>query len=135
MKGSAGRPVSSGSDAGNWRSYQASLILFACAPLSKTVVLSLPAAVLLVIYWKRGRIAARDVLRLAPFFAVGRSMRLFTSWVETHEILAVGQDWSLTLAERCLVAGRALWFYAAKPVAPVNLTVWGSTRSMCSRSI
>ena len=105
-----------------WLYYCLSLGLFTGALLSKTVTLTLPAAMLLVIYWKRGRIRARDVVQLAPFFAVGLGLGLVTAWVETHQMRAQGQYWSLTVLERCLIAGRALWFYAGKLVAPVNLT-------------
>src|SRR4051812_47674469 len=49
--------------------YSLALVLFACALLSKTVTGSLPAVVLLLIWWKRGRIRLKeDVLPLLPFF-------------------------------------------------------------------
>jgi hypothetical protein len=43
--------------------YFLSLAFFVCAMLSKTVAASLPAAMLLVTWWKRGRIEWRDVRR------------------------------------------------------------------------
>jgi Flp pilus assembly protein TadD len=42
--------------------------------------------------------------------------------MEKEHVGAKGQDWSLTPAERVLVAGRATVFYASSLVFPVNLT-------------
>lgn len=50
------------------RLYLASILLFFAALLSKMVACTLPAALLLLIWWKRGRVGTRDVRRLAPFF-------------------------------------------------------------------
>ena len=47
--------------------YWVSFALFVCALLSKTVTASLPAALLLVLWWQRGRLDwRRDVLPLVP---------------------------------------------------------------------
>jgi len=94
--------------------YVLSLLLFACALLSKTAGCTLPAALLLVVWWKRDRVAWRDAVPLLPFFALSLAMGLITAWVERVHVGAVGQEWSLTWLERCLVAGRAVWFYLGK---------------------
>ena len=52
--------------------YAAGLLLFACALLSKTVTATLPAAALLVLWWKRGAVGRREVRALAPFLAAWR---------------------------------------------------------------
>jgi tetratricopeptide (TPR) repeat protein len=104
------------------RYYFAALLLFLGALLSKTVVCSLPAALLLVLWWKKERLEWRDILPLGPFFAFGGIVGVTTPWLETHLVKAQGADWSLTFAERCLIAGRALWFYAGKLVWPSSLT-------------
>ena len=44
---------------GRWRWYAAALLFFLMALLSKTVTSTLPAAILLVIWWKRGHIDRR----------------------------------------------------------------------------
>jgi tetratricopeptide (TPR) repeat protein len=101
------------------------LVLFGCALLSKTVTASLPAALLVVIWWRRGRFAKGgwwEAARLVPFFVLGIVMGVTTAWLERHQVGAEGEEWSLTLVERFLVAGRALWFYAGKLVWPVGLT-------------
>ena len=109
----------------SWRSlvlYLLSLALFICALFSKTVTASLPAALLLVIWWKHGRIAGRDVWPLLPFFVAGAALGLVTSWLERTHVGANGPEWALSFFDRCLIAGRALWFYAGKLFWPANLT-------------
>jgi len=104
------------------RWYYLSLLFFVLALFSKTVACSLPVALLLVIWWKRGKIEAREFWPLVPFFAVGFALGMLTSWMEKHQVGAEGIDWNLTPGQRCLIAGRALWFYAGKLAWPVNFT-------------
>jgi len=101
--------------------YVAGLLLFACALFGKTVTCSLPAAMLLVLWWKKGSVRGRELLALAPFFALGLAMGLTTAWLEKHQVGAVGIEWDLSFVESCLLAGRALWFYLGKLVWPVEL--------------
>ncbi|HEY1602793.1 MAG TPA: tetratricopeptide repeat protein [Pirellulales bacterium] len=102
--------------------YLASLLLFVAALFSKTVVVSMPAVLLVLIWWKRGQIVWGDVLPLLPFLAVGVSLGLITVWAESHVVGAVGDEWALTSVQRLLLAGRDLWFYAGKLAWPVPLT-------------
>jgi tetratricopeptide (TPR) repeat protein len=96
--------------------------LFVAALLSKSVTASLPAALLVLFWWRRGRLTARrDVLPLVPWFATAIAAGLFTSWVE-RGLGAHGEEYSWTLVQRCLLAGRALWFYAGKLLWPSDLT-------------
>ena len=110
-------------DAGQrWRFYALSLFLFLCALLSKTITCSLPAAILLVLWWQRDRIRWRDILSLTPFFIVGVALGLTTVWLEKYHVGAQGEEWALSLVDRFLVAGRVLWFYAGKLLWPHRLT-------------
>jgi protein O-mannosyl-transferase len=95
---------------------------FVLAVLTKTVTATLPAALLVVLWWKNGRVGwKRDVMPLVPWFAFGASAGLFTAWVEWRFIGARGSAFELTFLQRLLLAGRVLCFYAAKVVWPVNL--------------
>jgi tetratricopeptide (TPR) repeat protein len=101
-----------------WGPYALSLALFCAALLSKTVVLTLPAVVAVILWWKRGRIGARDLVPLVPFLAVGIPAGLHTAWLERHHVGAVGAEWALPPLARVVLAGRALWFYAGKLAWP-----------------
>jgi tetratricopeptide (TPR) repeat protein len=105
-----------------WAWYALSLGLFVAALLSKTVVSTLPAVILVLYWWKRGRVIPRDVMPLVPFFAIGIGLGLNTAWLERHQVGAVGEEWSLTAVDRILLAGRIVWFYAAKLVWPYPLS-------------
>ena len=115
-------PLTSTKGGRSWGLYAFSLFLFVCALLSKTVTCSLPAAILLVLWWKRARICWRDILNLIPYFVVGALFGLTTVWLEKYQVGAYGEEWALSFLDRCLVAGRALWFYAGKLLWPHNLT-------------
>jgi tetratricopeptide (TPR) repeat protein len=101
--------------------YAAALIFFVLALFSKTVTASLPAAALLLLYWKRGRITRRDVIPLLPFFAAALAMGSVTSWMERTVVGARGPEWDLSFAQRLLIAGKALWFYLGKLLWPARL--------------
>jgi tetratricopeptide (TPR) repeat protein len=120
--GFAGLDPARPSAAGRARWYGLAFGLFACALLSKTVACTLPVAFLLVLWWKRGRIRAREVAQLAPFLAAGLALGLLTASIERTSVGAAGAAWDLSLAERCLIAGRAVCFYAAKLAWPSGLT-------------
>ncbi|HEV2055363.1 MAG TPA: hypothetical protein VGV06_09340 [Methylomirabilota bacterium] len=66
-------------DARDWWPYSVALVLFVCALLSKTVTASLPAAILLIIWWKEGRLGwRRRVVPLVPYFVIGATLGLAT---------------------------------------------------------
>src|SRR5262249_28109720 len=67
-----------------WGYYAASLALYFVALLTKTVVAPLPAVLLVIYWWKRGRLRWRDVVALCPFFAIGIGMGLMSIWFERH---------------------------------------------------
>ena len=113
MSGSAGR--------GAARFYVLSLVLFVCALLSKTVTCTLPAALLLVLWWK-DRLDGRRAMSLLPFFVIGVGMGLVTVWLERHHVGAMGEAWELSFLERCLLACRIVCFYATTLLWPAGLT-------------
>lgn len=96
---------------------------FVLALLTKTVTATLPAALLVVLWWKRGRLDwRRDVLPLLPWFAAGVAAGLFTAHFERTLIGASGGAFALNFLERLLLAGRIFWFYIGSLVWPLNLT-------------
>ena len=102
--------------------YGLAFVLFLCALLAKTTTFSLPAVILLIGWWKRGQIRWRaDVLPTLPFFALALGLCAVTAWLEKYHVGAQGSDFALTFPQRCLIAGRAFWFYLGKLLWPANL--------------
>jgi len=102
--------------------YGLAFVLFLFALLAKTTTFSLPAAILLIGWWKRGQIRWRaDVLPTLPFFALALGLCAVTAWLEKYHVGAEGSDFALTFPQRCLVAGRAFWFYLGNLFWPSNL--------------
>jgi tetratricopeptide (TPR) repeat protein len=92
--------------------YSWALGLFVLALLTKTVTATLPAALLVVLWWRRGSLGwRRDVLPLIPWFAVGAASGTFTAWMEEKFIGAEGADFSLTALQRVFLAARDVAFY------------------------
>ena len=102
--------------------YGLAFVLFLAALLAKATAFSLPAVILLICWWKRGRLRWRaDIMPSLPFFAVAIGLCLGTAWLEKNHVGAKGPDWVISFPERCLIAGRALWFYSGKLCWPANL--------------
>ena len=100
--------------------YVLALALFAAGLLAKSVVVTLPAALLILAWWKQGDIRARDLVRLAPFFLVG-----FAIVAADYQFYAGREplDLAWTFPERVLIAASALWFYVGKLIWPFDFAV------------
>ncbi len=117
------------------RWYLGALGLFVLALLSKTATVMLPAVLPVIFWWQRGRLSwKRDLLPLVPFFLVGGLAATMTVRVE-RDTGAVGSDFAFGYLERCLIAGRAVWFYLGKLVWPLDLVFfyprWQVSRGEC----
>jgi len=123
------------------RHYFWALALFGLSILGKTATATLPAALLVVFWWRRGRLTWRSEVRpLVPWLVLGAAAGIFTSWVEGHHlggkgIGAEGAEFDLTWPGHVLLAGRAIWFYLGSlawpfhlnflyPRWPIDGTVW-----------
>ena len=110
--------------------YWFAFALFTCAILTKSVTATLPAALLVVVWWQRGLSRAesrgllewrRDVLPLVPWLAIAAAAGAFTAWFEHQIIGAKGEAFDLTIIERVTLAGRVIWFYLGKLFWPAPL--------------
>jgi tetratricopeptide (TPR) repeat protein len=101
------------------RWFELSLVCFAAALLSKPSTVMLPLVLLLIVWWRQGRLQRADVVRVWPFFALAFAMSLLTVVEQRRMITA---EWAMSVTERLILAGKALWFYAAKLLWPANLT-------------
>jgi tetratricopeptide (TPR) repeat protein len=116
----AGRDTAPAAEPG-WRHYALALGCALLAILSKPSTVMLPVALGLCVWWARGRIAGREALRLAPFFALSAVAAGWTIWEQKFNSGAIGPEWNQSLAERFAIAGRAFWFYLQKLVWPEPL--------------
>jgi len=105
-----------------WQSYTLTLFLFLCGMLSKTAVVTLPLVLLLLAWWKDPTGWRRVLRPLVPFVLIGAVLMLVTMW---KEYLGLEEPGSIvppmSVVERGLLAGRALWFYAGKLFWPATL--------------
>jgi hypothetical protein len=102
--------------------YAWSLVFGLGAVLSKPSTVVLPVVLLLGVWWLRRGWRWVDVARTAPFFAMSLGMSVLTVLEQQRHITASGSDeWKLGIAERFVVAGKNLWFYADKVVLPFDL--------------
>ena len=95
---------------------------FLLALATKSVTATLPAVLLVILWWKRGQVSwTRDVRPLIPWFAMALAAGLFTAWAERRLIGAEGSAFDLSAGQRLLLAGRVIWFYLGKLIWPAQL--------------
>lgn len=98
-----------------WYLYIFSLLFFVCALLSKSMAITFPAAILLLLWWKQNKLYKRDIFSLMPFFGVSLLYAigdfLFTRYQEPL-------TFHFTIMEKFLIIGRSLWFYIGKIFFP-----------------
>jgi tetratricopeptide (TPR) repeat protein len=110
------------SDSRNGWAYGRALVFFGLALGTKSVTATLPAALLVVLWWKNGELNwRRDVVPLIPWFVAAVIAGIFTAWVERRMIGADGAAFALSSVQRLLLAGRVVWFYLEKLVWPLDL--------------
>ncbi len=100
----------------------AALLLFVAGLASKTSIVPLPLVLLIISWWKRGRLSWKhDMLPVVPFFLVALAYGSVTIWVEHRFVGTQGNEFAISFPDRCLIAGRAFWFYLGKIIWPGNL--------------
>jgi protein O-mannosyl-transferase len=109
-------------DSSRPRIYAIATVWFLCALLSKSVTATLPAALMVVSWWRNGRLSwSREGRYLGPWLALAVASGLLTSWVERTIGGAQGGDFDLAFGQRLLLAGHTLWFYVGIFLWPTNL--------------
>jgi len=103
--------------------YAAATAFFLLAVLTKSVTATLPAALLLALGWRHGRVEWRkDVLPLVPWVAAAGAVAVFTGWIEHRMIAENGAEDPLDWAQRLLLPGRIIAFYVGHLFWPAGLT-------------
>lgn len=103
------------------RSYLAAMLCLACSLLAKSITATWPFAILVLLWWRNGRLTIRDVLPLIPAVAMVVASGLATWWIEKNQVGARGPEFAWTLADSWIIAGRSIWFYAGKLLWPFGL--------------
>jgi len=94
------------------------VVMFALAMLGKGSAAVLPLVLLLLAWWRRGRVTRQDLVRIAPFAVVAAILVVVNVWFQTH---GAGNIRDVTLVERVLGAGAVVWFYLYKALLPFKL--------------
>src|SRR4051794_8505669 len=101
--------------------YLLAFLCFFLALFSKTTACTLPFALLLISWLKRGSVSVQRIVQLVPFLAAGIGMGLVSMWWERFHQGTQGELFSIGIIERLLVAARGFWFYLVKLAWPAQL--------------
>lgn len=119
------RAQTTGQGRGRSIALSVSILLFALALLGKISVVVFPFILLALIGWTKFRDAktrVRAVGTVAPYFVLSLVGGLVSLWYQRHRAMALASEADFKpLTERLAIAGRALWFYLSKAIAPLNL--------------
>ena len=107
--------------AGRLRWYLLSYAAFLAGLFSKTAIVTLPAVMLILAWWQRGKLTWRDVARTAPFFLTSLVLGLVTIWFQYGKAIGRGIVRPEGFFSRLAGTGWALWFYLYKTFLPFNL--------------
>jgi tetratricopeptide (TPR) repeat protein len=108
---------------GRWNWYGLALAAFLLALLGKTAVAMLPVILLGCVWWKRGRVQWKDVVRSVPFFVLSLFLGLVTIWFQFEHILKGHPVRTNGFFSHVIMAGEVPWFYLSKAFWPVGLTL------------
>ncbi len=101
--------------------YFLALLAFLAAMLSKSSVVMFPFLILLYVWWQRGAISLRDLVRSAPFFLVSLALGSVTLLFQLHR--AIGNE-PIPIGgfdSRLAIAGMSTLFYLSKIFWPFGL--------------
>jgi Tfp pilus assembly protein PilF len=120
--------------AGEWGWYALAVLCGAAAMLSKPSTVVLPLVLLLCVWWERGRWRWADrrpkrpqagtlaLLRTVPFFMLAVGTSFLAVFEQRWQVSRMGPTMArLDAAQRLVIAGKAVWFYAAKLFWPASL--------------
>ena len=102
------------------RRYGLVLALFAAGLLAKNMVVTLPAVLVVLHWWRHGRVDKQAALLLAPLFAVAFAFIALDMWTVEK---ATPLDFGFSFVERTLMAALAVWLYVGQLVWPADLPV------------
>ena len=106
---------------GGRRSYIQALVFLVAGLLCKSIVVTLPLALLLWHWWQQGRVTPAAVRTVAPLLLLAAGITLADwGYYKGREVIALeAYSW----VEHGLLAARVLWFYVGKLLWPTELAV------------
>ena len=113
--------------------YAFSIVMFLLAMLAKTSMVAMPVVILLYVWWKRGAVTMRDLVRAAPYFLISIVLGIITIYYQHGR--AIGQETIIVppyvtearlpsvrgILSRLAIAGMSILFYLKLLIWPVNL--------------
>lgn len=105
------------------RGYGLALLLYTAALLSKSSVVTLPAVLLALTWWKRGRFDGRDVRAIVPFLVLATAAGVGLTWFQAHRVLGGEVVRPEGLASRLAASGWILWHYLRVDLLPIDLPI------------
>ncbi len=108
--------------------YLVSLVLFACAMLSKSAIIGFPVVLGLWLIWKRAKPVAKratsppifkEILPILPYALIAVAIG-GGDYLNARSRMESPAG-SLSILQRTAIAGRAVWFYVGKFLWPANL--------------
>lgn len=103
--------------------YILSLILFALALGAKASVVIFPAVLTACLCRRRGRLSLSSLAQTVPFWLLALLAAIVTVAYQHGNAMGEPVDGPANPVERLVLAARATWFYAAKTLAPINLSM------------
>jgi tetratricopeptide (TPR) repeat protein len=103
------------------RLYTLAMVCAIAAVLTDRIGDVLPFVLLVLLWWKRGRLSRLEWQRLTPFLLIGVLGSVATIYSAVTSNDPSGPGGGFPLISRISAAGEAVWFYAAKIVWPYPL--------------
>ncbi len=105
------------------RWYLLAALAFIAAMLSKAQVIMAPLVLLGIAWWRRRRIARRDVLAAVPLLILSAIFATVTLWFHRQHALGLVPARPEGFGSRLAAAGMIPWFYLYKALVPLKLTM------------
>ncbi|MGC9258785.1 MAG: tetratricopeptide repeat protein [Phycisphaerae bacterium] len=101
-----------------WKFYALATAFYFLAVCAKTFVCALPAAILVLTWWKLGRLTRQHIFASIPWFIITAGAAWMAAWRERYGAMAQGKAYHFTIFQHLVIAGKDLWFYVEKLLWP-----------------
>lgn len=105
----------------SWWLYILSFLLGTCAMLSKSAAISLPAVLLLMVYWEIGKFTKKGILQTIPFFVLSGVFAVGTL-MGGEATGTISSTATLSIVDRIFVGNYNIVMYLVKFIIPFGLT-------------